>query len=528
MANAYHHIGRRVDVINPYNVVCFVPVYNPLPPAFLVRMDVHLSITLHQFMVSEGLVPSPEETFKREAIIQKLKKTVQEWITKIAHLRKLPKQRRNLWINNASATILTYGSFGLGVHNSESDIDAICVGPRFATLEEDFFIVLYNMLKSSPEVSEIYCVKDAKVPLMRFKFEGISVDMPYAQLRVMSVPENVDLLNPMFVTSIDETSLKSLSGVCTNQRILQLVPNLENFQSLLRCIKFWAKQRGVYGNLFGFLGGIHWAILSAFVCQMSPDACLSALVMNFFNTFANWPWPTPVVLQDGMMHVVQDVTEKVNWMPIGLPCSPNQWCQSNVTLSTFNRIKKELFRGHEIAKGILRPDFDWDCLFEPYSLMYRHLYPQFLKIYLLACAKDELGEWAGWVKSRFPSLILKLEDINVSCDPNPTEHVDSGASVVFYWGLNVDQCTGVNVASLEKEFRNCLSSCYRGKPGKMLLSIVPASELPNIEQFFTRKMNGGKAFCGIPEYDQYRMPVYPPNNFVGYVAREGGHAGVLV
>lgn len=29
------------------------------------------------------------------------------------------------------------------------------------------------MLKSRPEVSEIHCVKDAKVPLMRFKFDGI-------------------------------------------------------------------------------------------------------------------------------------------------------------------------------------------------------------------------------------------------------------------------------------------------------------------------------------------------------------------
>lgn len=44
------------------------------------------------------------------------------------------------------------------------------------------------MLKSRPEVSEVHCVKDAKVPLIRFKFDGILVDLPYAQLRVLSVP----------------------------------------------------------------------------------------------------------------------------------------------------------------------------------------------------------------------------------------------------------------------------------------------------------------------------------------------------
>lgn len=45
------------------------------------------------------------------------------------------------------------------------------------------------MLQSRPEVSEIHCVKNAKVPLMRFKFNGISIDLPYAQLSVLSVPE---------------------------------------------------------------------------------------------------------------------------------------------------------------------------------------------------------------------------------------------------------------------------------------------------------------------------------------------------
>ena len=79
--------------------------------------------------------------------------------------------------------------YSFQVHNSESDIDALCVGPCFATIEEDFFIVLRNILASRPEVSGIHCVKGAKVPLMRFKFEGISIDLPYARLKVISIPE---------------------------------------------------------------------------------------------------------------------------------------------------------------------------------------------------------------------------------------------------------------------------------------------------------------------------------------------------
>lgn len=56
-------------------------------------------------------------------------------------------------------------------------------------MQEDFFICLHDMLKRRPEVSDIHCVKSAKVPLMRFKFDGISIDLPYAQLKLLYVPD---------------------------------------------------------------------------------------------------------------------------------------------------------------------------------------------------------------------------------------------------------------------------------------------------------------------------------------------------
>ncbi|MFS7916928.1 putative polynucleotide adenylyltransferase [Helianthus anomalus] len=67
------------------------------------------------------------------------------------------------------------------VHDVESDIDALCVGPWFASLTE--------ILAKRVEVLDIQCGKDAKVRLMRFMSEGISVDLPYAQLQVTTVLE---------------------------------------------------------------------------------------------------------------------------------------------------------------------------------------------------------------------------------------------------------------------------------------------------------------------------------------------------
>jgi len=61
-------------------------------------------------------------------------------------------------------------------------------------------------------------------------------------------------------------------------------------------------------------------------------------------------------------------------------------------------------------KDILKPDFLWDNVFEPFP--YSKRYSQFVKIYLSSPDHYALAEWVGWVKSRFRGLLVHVSSSN--------------------------------------------------------------------------------------------------------------------
>lgn len=116
--------GRSIGLRPNWNLDSSVPQvghFNPLPstgvlgfprnPDVILRMEMERSISLLQMMADEGLVPSQEEEMKRRNAIDKLKKVVREWVQTVAAHHALPKR----YLRFASGTILTYGSYGLGV-----------------------------------------------------------------------------------------------------------------------------------------------------------------------------------------------------------------------------------------------------------------------------------------------------------------------------------------------------------------------------------------------------------------------------
>ncbi|KAE8690476.1 Nuclear poly(A) polymerase 2 [Hibiscus syriacus] len=467
-------------------------VTKPISMAGPTEADILRSRDLEKFLVEAGLYEINEESSSREEVLGRIQEIVTNWVKQLTHLRGYTDQM----VEDANAVIFTFGSYRLGVHGPGSDIDTLCVGPSYVNREEDFFFVLHNILAEREEVTELQPVPDAHVPVMKFKFNGIPIDLLYASISHLVVPHDLDISDMSVLYNVDEPTVRSLNGCRVADQILKLVPNVEHFRTTLRCLKFWAKRRGVYSNVTGFLGGVNWALLVARICQLYPNAVPSMLVSRFFRVYTQWRWPNPVMLcaiEDGLGFSVWDPRknhrDRTHHMPIITPSYPCMNSSYNVSTSTLRVMMEQFQYGNSICEKIELNRAKWSALFEPY--LFFQSYTNYLQVDILAADADDLRSWKGWVESRLRQLTLLIERDTygkLQCHPYPQEYVDASkpsAHCAFFMGLQRKQGEIIHeghqfdIRGSVDEFRHSINMYMFWKPGmEIYVSHVRRKQLP--------------------------------------------------
>lgn len=315
-----------------------------------------------------GLYESQDEVVRREKVLVRLDEVVKVWVKQIT-----TNKGNNDFIQSPNAKLLTFGSYWLGVHGPGSDIDALCFGPSYVTREEDFFGHLHDKLAKMEEVTELHPIPNAYVPVMKFKLNDIPVDLVYAKLPRWVINDDLNISYDFILEGMDEQSVRSLNGCRVADQIMNLVPNFPNFKTTLRCVKLWAKRRGIYANVLGYLGGVNWALLVAHTCQLFLDAVPSMLVSQFFKTFKEWSWPNPVKLcptAEGTLGLRVWDPQKYPWdrvhlMPIITPAYPCMNSSYSVSSSTLAKMTEEFQRGNDVCDALKLKKSGWKDLFEP-------------------------------------------------------------------------------------------------------------------------------------------------------------------
>uniref|UniRef100_A0A8C9V3M3 polynucleotide adenylyltransferase n=1 Tax=Scleropages formosus TaxID=113540 RepID=A0A8C9V3M3_SCLFO len=350
-----------------------------------------------------GVFEDEEELNHRLEVLGKLNLFVKEWIKEISKTKNLPLSA------SVSGKIFTFGSFRLGVHTKGADIDALCVAPRH--VERSVGSLMPSTFPSGPRCRTL----DAFVPVIKFKFYGIEIDLLFARLALHTIPDHLDLRGDFLLRNLDIRCIRSLNGCRVTDEILHLVPNKENFRLTLRAIKLWAKRRGIYSNVLGFLGGVSWAMLVARTCQLYPNAIAATLVYKFFLIFSKWEWPNPVLLkQPEESHLNLPVwdprvnpADRYHLMPIITPAYPQQNSTYNVSTSTRAIVTEEFKYGLSVTEDILLGKADWSRLFEPPNFFQK--YKHYIVLTASASTEESHLEWIGLVESKIRVLVASLE-----------------------------------------------------------------------------------------------------------------------
>mmetsp|Transcript_34533 Transcript_34533/g.46672 ORF Transcript_34533/g.46672 Transcript_34533/m.46672 type:complete len:628 (-) Transcript_34533:422-2305(-) len=394
------------------------PISEALPSA----ADRASNDVLHTTLQSMNVYESDEGAARRVEVLGTLRRYVHEWSLSEGKRKKVFEDPPPA---DAGAVLLTFGSYELFVHMPNADIDLLCVAPKHVT-RADFFSQrqgsLYERLTADPSVSELLTVPEAYTPVVKFKIRGVAIDMLFASLGThATIPQPFEdaLLEDKILSGLDEASIRSLNGARVTKSLLRLVPEPETFRVTLRFIKAWARARGIYSNVLGFLGGVNWAILVAFICQRYPRALPATLLTRFFRIYHHWKWPTPIMLkstheemQEGMGYQVWNPKlhprDRGHLMPIITPAYPEMNSSYNVGEPQLRSIKRELSRGVKITLEIEQGEATWQKLAEPHHRLLTHEHYVMVDVY--AGTKIDHKIWFGWCESRLRQLVLCLED----------------------------------------------------------------------------------------------------------------------
>ena len=310
-----------------------------------VESIIYEALNKYLFQQEDDLFETESGEIKRERIILKLQDIVKDWVRDIG-------AKKQIECNEGGGSQLKiFGSQRLGVHNASADIDCLCVAPNFVSREE-FFKSFVELLRQRSDTSLVFAVPDAYTPVVKFNLEEQPIDMLFVSLSIANIPAKFDALDISYLKGLDDQGVRSINGPRVAEWIVKLVPNEEIFRTTLKAIKFWAKQRGLYSNVLGFLGGVNYAIMVAFMCQRYPNANPAILICKFFNLFVQWQWPNPIMLspleEKGADPSIRglpvwnpklNIKDGLHIMPIITPAYPAMNSSYNVGIPQFRLIQ---------------------------------------------------------------------------------------------------------------------------------------------------------------------------------------------
>lgn len=160
--------------------------------------------------------------------------------------------------------------------NQNSDLDLVLT--TFENIfgsRKTFYQEMEKVLVQAKNVSEVFIIWGANVPLCKFKVGSISIDLVYVEL----IPPNNSVNLQYFESIANISTFNTKSIECLNSYLMmvemrrtieamdQVNPDyvLQIFSRVTSVLKHFAQTKGIYSYKMGYLNGISIMIMVLFV-----------------------------------------------------------------------------------------------------------------------------------------------------------------------------------------------------------------------------------------------------------------------
>ncbi|WP_328863601.1 poly(A) polymerase [Streptomyces virginiae] len=351
------------------------------------------------------------------------------------------------------------GSRRIGCALPEADLDLVAALPGGPA---DVALVRDRVAAALPEAGRLREVTGARVPGLRFRAGGLSVDL---------VTVATGALDPAHAVArraeLGEAAALALSAVSDADAVRERVGAERHaaFAGLARRVKAWARARGLDSAPFGGLPGLAWAVLAARTVEEVGALPPDALLREFFGRWAAWDWREPVSLSAAGPGAAEGGPGAVTVLT---PSEPVRSCTAQVGPGLRDLLVQELYAAWELLES---GPADREWVPGPPPLHRRHA--AWAVVTVRTAPEGEFEATLGRVRGRLRSLLGALEGAGVAdahAWPRPFE---SGPALARYAiGLGATPPDATRLAALAGPWRS-------GLPG-VEVSWAAGGEVPDL------------------------------------------------
>ncbi|MFF4392898.1 poly(A) polymerase [Streptomyces sp. NPDC001552] len=341
------------------------------------------------------------------------------------------------------AQVHVAGSRRMGCALPEADLDLVAVLPG----PGDVALVRDRVAAALPEAGRLREVTGARVPGLRFRVGGLSVDLVAVATGALDPAQAVARR-----AELGEAAALALSAVSDADAVRERVgaERQAAFAGLARRVKAWARARGLDSAPFGGLPGLAWAVLAARTVEEVGALPPDALLREFFGRWAAWDWRVPVSLSAAGPGAAEGGPDAVTVLT---PSEPVRSCTTQVGPGLRDLLVQELYAAWELLESD-PADARWAP--GPPPLHRRHA--AWAVVSVRTASEAEFEETLGRVRGRLRALLGTLEEAGVTdahAWPRPYE---SGPTLARYAiGLGAAPPDAAHLAALAGSWRTGLA-----------------------------------------------------------------------